>query len=398
MGTLVFSTPRLKNGFKSYGLAVALFLCALVGTLLLQPAQLFSPLFFLAVLMSAWIGGTGPGVVAAVLSTLAIDYFFLGPSYAFGFDLAQGVRLLSFFVSALVVSWWSSLRRRAENALRQARGELETKVNERTAELTAANARLEAEVVERRRAEEAQRKTAAELARVNRTATLGVFGASIAHEVNQPLGAMVTSAAACSRWLAARPPDIDKAQRALERIGKDGRRASEVIDRIRMLVQRQAPRCDPVDVNEAIREVIALTRDETRRHDISLDTSLAQDLPPVAGDRVQIQQVILNLIVNAIEAMSAVDDRRRELTIGSSMESSNAVRVEVRDSGPGVDPEHAERLFEAFYTSKADGIGMGLSISRSIVEAHGGRLWATPNQPQGAVFRFSLPLEGTVST
>jgi PAS domain S-box-containing protein len=241
-------------------------------------------------------------------------------------------------------------------------------------------------------ASEALREAQGALARVNRVTTLGVLAASIAHEVNQPLGAMVTSAASCLRWLAAQPPDFDKAQRALERIAKDGRRASEVIDRIRTLVQRQAPRRDRVDVNDAILEVIALTRDETRRNEVWLETSLAHGLPPVSGDRVQLQQVILNLAVNAIEAMSAIGDRGRELAIRSAKDGG-ALLVEVRDSGPGVDPEHAEQLFEAFYTTNADGIGMGLSISRSIIEAHGGRMWASRNQPHGAVFRFSLPLE-----
>ena len=248
------------------------------------------------------------------------------------------------------------------------------------------------DLTERKLASEALREAQDALARVNRVTTLGVLAASIAHEVNQPLGAMVTSAASCSRWLAAQPPELDKAQRALERVSKDGQRAGEIIARIRTLVQRQPPRRGPVDLNEAIREVIALTRDEMRASDISLGTALARELPPVAGDRVQLQQVILNLIVNAIEAMSGSGDGRRELLIHSAQDG-NAVAVEVRDSGPGVEPERAERLFEAFYTTKAEGIGMGLSISRSIIEAHGGRLWVSANAPQGAVFHFSLPLE-----
>jgi len=237
------------------------------------------------------------------------------------------------------------------------------------------------------------RAAQAALARVNRVTTLGVLAASIAHEVNQPLGAMVTSAASCSRWLAAQPPDFGKARRALERIGHDGRRASQVIERIRTLVQRHPPRRDRVEVNDAIGEVIALTRDLMRRNDVSLQTSFAQGLPPVNGDRIQLQQVIINLVVNAIEAMSAVGDRPRELAVRSAMDGQNAVRVEVRDSGPGVAPERARQIFEAFHTTKADGIGMGLSISHSIVEAHGGRLWVEPNAPHGAAFQFSLPVQ-----
>ncbi len=251
------------------------------------------------------------------------------------------------------------------------------------------------DITELRHAEEALREAQSALARVNRVTTLGVLAASIAHEVNQPLGAMVTSAASCSRWLSAQPPDFERAQRALERIGQDGSRASEVIDRIRTLVKRQPPRRDRVDINEAILEVIALARDEVKKSEISLQFSLTQGLPTVEGDRIQLQQVILNLIVNAIEAMNAVIGRRK-LTIHSAADGSNAVRVEVRDSGPGVDPARGNDIFEAFYTTKSEGLGMGLSISHSIIEAHGGRLWVEPNLPHGAAFQFSLPVEETV--
>jgi PAS domain S-box-containing protein len=240
-------------------------------------------------------------------------------------------------------------------------------------------------------ASEALREAQAALARVNRVTTLGVLAASIAHEVNQPLGAMVASAGSCARWLGARPPELEKAQRSLERIARDGKRASEVIDRIRALVMRQPPRRDRVDVNQTILDVIALTRDQMRRNDVALEKTLAEGLPPVWGDKVQLQQVILNLIVNAVEAMSAPGDRPRQLVIGAS-EAEGGVCIEVRDSGPGIVPEIADKLFEPFHTSKAQGIGMGLSISQSIIEAHGGKLWSAPNLPHGAVFRFSLPV------
>ena len=231
-----------------------------------------------------------------------------------------------------------------------------------------------------------------ELARVSRLTTLGEMTTSIAHEVSQPLGAMVASAGACARWLAADPPAFAEARAALDNIAADGKRAREVIGRIRALTKRQAPRKDLLDINHKIAEVLALTEHELRSHDIVLRTQLDKSLPRIAGDRVQLQQVILNLIVNAMEAMSGIDDRARELTIVSGRDDTNAVVVEVRDSGTGLDAQSAERLFEAFYTTKAEGIGIGLSISRSIVEAHGGRLWASANEPHGAVFRFSLPV------
>jgi signal transduction histidine kinase len=230
-----------------------------------------------------------------------------------------------------------------------------------------------------------------ELARVSRLTTLGELTTSIAHEVSQPLGAMVASAGACSRWLAADPPAMAEARSGLDNIVADGKRAREVIARIRALTKRQAPRMDLLDLNREIVEVLALTEQELRSHDVVLETKLDSTLPQVMGDRVQLQQVLLNLILNAIEAMSAVDHRPRELTIVSARGVEGAL-VEVCDSGMGLDQERAERVFDAFYTTKAEGLGIGLSISRSIIEAHGGRLWAASNEPHGAVFRCSLPV------
>jgi signal transduction histidine kinase len=200
---------------------------------------------------------------------------------------------------------------------------------------------------------------------------------------------MVASAGACARWLAADPPEMAEARLVLDHIVADGKRAREVIARIRALTKRQAQRMDLLDLNREILEVLALTEQELRSHDIVLETKLDSTLQQVRGDRVQLQQVLLNLILNAIEAMSAVNNRPRELTI-VSVQDTRGVVVEVRDSGIGLDQDRAERVFDAFYTTKAEGLGIGLSISRSIVEAHGGQLWAAPNQPQGAVFGFSL--------
>jgi PAS domain S-box-containing protein len=231
-----------------------------------------------------------------------------------------------------------------------------------------------------------------ELARIARVTMLGELTASIAHEVNQPLGAIVANAGACARWLSAKPPNVEEARPPLQAIAADARRASEVIGRIRALVKRQAAQKASLDLNVKITRVVALAEQELRRHHVAIETHLAERLPTVTGDSVQLQQVLLNLILNAIEAMSQVHDRPRQLTIVSSRDGASTVVVEVRDCGSGFDPERAERLFEPFYTTKAEGIGIGLSISRSIVEAHGGRLWVTPNSPHGAVFRFSLPV------
>jgi PAS domain S-box-containing protein len=242
--------------------------------------------------------------------------------------------------------------------------------------------------------DQALQATRAELARVSRVMTMGELTASIAHEVNQPLAAMVTNAAAIKRWLASDPPDIARARRALQSISDDGRRAGEVIHRIRALVQRRPPLMVPLGVNDAIGDVIALAQQELRANGVVLARRLAKDLPPVLGDRIQLQQVLLNLVVNAIEAMSTVKDRPRELTITSGLDGADGVLVQVSDTGPGLEGEQGDHLFEAFYTTKAEGLGIGLSISRSIIEAHGGRLSAMQNEPHGAIFHFTLPVQG----
>jgi signal transduction histidine kinase len=247
--------------------------------------------------------------------------------------------------------------------------------------------------IERKRAESASQLAQAELAHVTRVVTLGELTASIAHEVNQPLGAIVTSAASCTRWLAAKPPQMEKARRALARIVNDGRRAGEVIKRIRGLMKRQAPRKSWLDINETVIEVIALAQYQLRQNDIFVKTELAQGLPLIQGDKVQLQQVVLNLIINAIESMSGIAERSHKLTIVSAMHGPDAVEVQMCDSGKGLEEEHAARLFEPFYTTKPEGIGIGLSISRAIVEAHGGQLSAAANVPHGAVFCFWLPVE-----
>ena len=246
--------------------------------------------------------------------------------------------------------------------------------------------------IERKRAEDALHHAQAELAHVTRVATLGELTASIAHEISQPLAAVVSDANACLHWLAAQ--NLEEARQCAEFVIADGHRAGDIISRIRALVKKAPSRKDWVDVNATILEVIALARSEVTSHGVSLQTRLGDDVPLILGDRIQLQQVILNLIINAIEAMTGISDAPRELLVGSAKDASPRVLVAVRDSGPGLNPGSLDRLFHAFYTTKPQGMGMGLAISRSIVEAHGGRLWATANVPHGAVFQFTLPIEG----
>jgi two-component system, LuxR family, sensor kinase FixL len=251
------------------------------------------------------------------------------------------------------------------------------------------------DLTSRNRTEAELQQALEQLVRVARVTTLGELTAAIAHEVNQPLTALVNSGNACLRWLESETPDVEAARRSVERMIMAGQRAAEVITRIRALVGKSPPRRDRLDINKIATEVIALIQSEIGRSRIALKTELSSDTPCVKGDRIQLQQVILNLILNAIEAMSGGDQlQRRELLIASMKDGSDGVLVKVQDSGPGLDETALDRIFDAFYTTKADGMGMGLAVSRTIIQAHGGRLWAAPNLSQGAAFQFRLPADG----
>jgi PAS domain S-box-containing protein len=248
-------------------------------------------------------------------------------------------------------------------------------------------------ITERKRAEEALRSAQAELAHANRVATMGQLTASVAHEVSQPIAATVMNAQAALRWIGAQPPNLNEVRQSLGQIVDNSKRAGDVIGRIRALIKKAPPQKEALEINEAILEVIVLTRGEVVQNGIAVRTQLADGLPRIQADRVQLQQVLLNLIVNAVQAMSGASDGARELLIATSADASNGILVSLRDSGPGLDPVSLERLFDAFYTTKSSGLGLGLSICRSIIEAHGGRIWASANEPRGAVFHLSLPLE-----
>ena len=251
----------------------------------------------------------------------------------------------------------------------------------------------EAEAVEnvRRRGE-----TQTELEHANRVATMGHLSASIAHEVNQPIAATLINAQTALRLLTRQPPDVERATQAIDRIVHDGNRAADIVSRTRELFKKVTPRKDNLELNGAILEVIELTRSEMAKNRVLLQTQLTEGLPLVRCDRVQLQQVMLNLIINAVEAMSQISDGHRELLISTRKEQSH-VLVAIRDSGPGLSEVALEQVFEAFHTTKSSGLGMGLSICRSIVEAHGGRLWATANAPQGAIFQFTVPTHSEVN-
>jgi len=502
-----------------YGIAVLSVGAALVISRLpaihLQDAPV--SLFLCAVLLSAWIGGIGPGFLATALSALAFNYYFLPPIHSLGPKPDEIPRLVIFTVSALFVGSLSAAERSAIESFRRARDDLKKTVQE----LQNTNEALQAESDERQRAEEALRRSEgylaeaqrlthtgswawrvagrdalhlseewyriygfdpkeglsawekrlsrihpedrakwqeatdraigeksdyevqfrillrdgtvkhihtfghpvldasgdlvqfvgssmdisadkqaeealrqaqADLARVNRVTTMGELTASLAHEVNQPIAAAVTNANTCLRWLTRERPDLEEAREAASRIVKDATRAASIISRVRLLFKKGTPQRELLDVNEAIREMIVLLRSEATRYNITLRMELAADLPRIMGDRVQLQQVLMNLIVNGIDAMKEVD-AARGLAVKSHRTEEEEVLVSVSDTGVGLPPQQADQLFNAFFTTKPNGTGMGLRISRSIVESHGGRLWAEDNSPRGASFHFALPMK-----
>jgi C4-dicarboxylate-specific signal transduction histidine kinase len=356
---------------------------ALIWTSLVQHLfpHPFLFLFFAAVTISAWLGGTGPGLFAVLLSTLAVDYFFIPPLGSFAVKAPDVAYFSAFVLSALAGSWVSSSQRKSREELRAAHDQLEIHVAERTAELERANADL--------REREHQLRMIEHLSRV---LTVGELTASIAHEVNQPIAAVVTYGHACLEWLTQSPPNLDEARHAAEKIIKDGSRAGAVIGRIRSLYKKEPSSRELLDINEVIQDLLAFLREETARDNVALHTDFESKLPKVEGDRVQLQQVLQNLVANGVDAMRASTGRTRALWITTAKEPSGEVTVKVTDSGVGLSQEVSDRIFQPFFTTKPQGIGLGLSISRSIIESHGGHLSASQNPDGGAIFQFTLPI------
>lgn len=498
-----FSRKRSISAIRRYALALFFVAVALSTTLLLQHIFPYPFLFFAAVMTSAWFGGRAAGLFSVLISTLAVDYFFVPPFYSFAINGTEGTYFSAFVVCALVANWVSSSKKKSEEALKEARDQLEIRVALRTSELQKSNAelrrnehqlRLLTEVIpqqiwcgtpdgsvdycnqrlleyvgrameemrgnrlmeaihpedrlgfseswrcalstgnpcegewrvrgagghyrwffiravplrdatgktlrwygtntdieEHKNAQQALTQTQAELAHLARVLTMGELAASIAHEINQPLTAVVTYADACMEWLSADPPNLEEARSTVERIIQDGTRAGTVLGRIRALFKKETPAKDWLDMNEVIQELTAFLRDELLRHRISIRTDLSPDLPRVKGDRVQLQQVVLNLIMNGIDALRATTRSPRELVVSTQKQTPEEILVRIEDSGIGLSAETAERIFNPFFTTKPQGIGMGLSISRSIVESHQGRLWAAPRPAGGAIFQFTVP-------
>jgi len=328
-------------------------------------------LFFGAVMVSAWIGGMGAGLFAVLLSTLFVDYFFVPPFYSWQISATAETYFVSFVICALVASWISSAKKRSEEALQEARDQLEIKVSERSAALM---------------------QTQAELAHLSRALSMGELTASIAHEISQPLTAVVTNGHACLQWLSAPPPNLEKARQSAESIIQDGTRAGAVVGRIRALFRKEEPSKERLDLNNLIEELVGFLRHEAASRRISIRTDLAKSMPLIKADRVQLQQVVLNLIMNGMDAMSETTSTSKEILISSRRNGTNEALVAVQDRGGGIDSQIMAKIFDPFFTTKPQGLGMGLSISRSIIESHEGRLWATANPMGGAIFQFTIPI------
>jgi signal transduction histidine kinase len=338
------------------GYGVAAIACG-TALMIARPLNAESSCFVLAVIVGSLFGGRGPGLLAVLLSAIAFDAFFLPSPLSLSSAPSSFLRFGVFLVVALAASQLIETKRRSEEALRTIQ---------------------------------------ARFSRATRFATVAELAASIAHEVSQPLSAVVANGQACTQWLSAEPPNVINARVAAERIIRDGKDAGEVVRHIRALFRKTAPEKVDLNINDVIDEVLRLIHKESVEKRIAVESDLEKRLPPALGDRVQLQQVIFNLLLNGIEAMETVTDRPKKLLIRSTLQNSDAILVEIRDYGTGL--ADSEKVYEAFYTTKEKGMGMGLSICRSIVQSHGGRLGTKPSQGPGTTFFFTLPLRSNLPT
>jgi len=381
----VFGAPSF---WARIGLTVVFVAIAFLASLSLQHLfpYPFLFLFFGAVMAGAWFGGMAAGLLAVVLSTVLVDYFFVPPFYSFAVNATASSYFAAFVVCALVASWVSSSRKKNAEALSVARDQLELRVLERTEELRESN-------IELQEREKALLHSQAELARLSRVMSMGELTISIAHEVNQPLTAVVTHGHACLEWLSADPPNVSKARQTTQRIIQDGTRAGEVLGRIRALFNNEMPEKAPLDINRLIEELTWFVREEAANRGIVIRTELASGLPLITADKVQLQQVMLNLIMNGMDALLEKGGDKEIVISTRRSGDESEIMIAVSDSGVGLTPEQAEKVFEPFFTTKPHGIGLGLSISRSIAEAHAGRLWAEPRATGGAIFQLAIPIQ-----
>jgi C4-dicarboxylate-specific signal transduction histidine kinase len=333
--------------------------------------------FVFIILFSLW--ADLPSVILMVtVADLTYDYFFTPPLFSFDFSMGDPIDIVAWFsyvgAAIIITRLVSGLRKRG-------------------ADFKQANDQLRGEMAERKRVEDAYSRAQAELAHITRVMTMGELTASIAHEINQPLSGVMVNGKTCLRWLAGDPPNLEEARESATLIVRDGKRAADIIARIRALATRSETTKERLDLNEVIEDIVDLARNDIIKRQVNLRMALDKDLWPVSADRVEMQQVLLNLVRNGVEAMSGVEEEARELVIKTKNEAGGHVRIAVRDSGSGVAAENMERVFDAFFTTKDGGMGMGLSICRTIIQSHEGRLWAAANDGPGTTFQFTIPRE-----
>jgi C4-dicarboxylate-specific signal transduction histidine kinase len=377
------------------------FVTVIGAALITRALQSISPrvpgsLVFCAAIFSGWFGGIGPGLLAALISSTAILFNFIPAPYPVDSMAAELPRLAIYSTAVFFIAWVSGQQRHAEKLLQQVRDELEEKVQERTAELRRTNDDLQAEISERKSAEEALHTMQAELAHVSRVSMMGELTASIAHEVNQPLGAIMNYANACRRLLAANQEEKTSVDLALSKIVEDAHRASDVIARVRALAKKKPTEKASTVVKDLVADVVAIANYEMRARGVTVEVKLDADLPRLQVDRVQIQQVLLNLIINGAEAMESTPPKDRTIEISGRaerFENEPALVLHIHDHGTGVQTPDESRLFAPFHSTKPQGLGLGLTISRSIVEAHCGRLSLVPSEGVGATFQILLPVK-----
>ena len=348
-------------------------------------------LFFMAIVVSAWFAGAGPGWLSVFLSVIAVDYFFIPPIYVLDLSVKDLPWLAAFVGCAVATNGLSIKRRRMEERLLLAHSELEQRVHERTQDLRQTNERLITEIAERARMETALHETQNELARAARIMTVGELTSSIAHEINQPLSAVMSNAEAALNWLQRNPPDLPQASESVAAIIAAGGRAGDIVTRIRSLIKKGSPDLTVLNINDVIDSVLATTREDFENKDVVIERRLEFTLPAVLGDRVQLQQLVSNLLNNAAEAMADINDRPRKLVVCTKPIASDGVAITIEDAGTGLANADVARLFQPFYSTKAEGTGMGLSICRSIAESHGGRIFAASKSPYGSIFCVDLP-------
>ena len=380
-------SPTESSDTGSRFMRLAVFVLAISGLALIQP-DITIPLgpacMVVAITILGLYGGLALGLIGVIIASLLVDFLWVQPRYTLVIDAAELPWFTTFVVLAILGATIFSLRRQTELRLKQAHDQMEAQVNERTHA-------LETIIAERQKTEDSARRLRDELARITRLTTMGEMTAGVAHEINQPLAAISANANACLRWMDSTPANWDEARSAVERIVRDGNRAADVVKSVRAMTSRTPRNVKALDINAIVVECLDLIGHDLKRRQIKIEQYLSRSLPAVLADQVQLQQIILNLALNAMDAMEGTPPGDRFLTIKTTRRQSGQILIEVQDSGEGISPDHLPRIFDAFFSTRPYGMGMGLAVTRTLIESFGGNLWVETNPDVGSHFLFTLP-------